>query len=437
MPDASESAKIAFAPHFDVRTVDERRMLLLSEDRGVLLTGKLYVAIAPFLDGSRTRDEIVAALRSTTTAPLDRIELAMSTLLSKQYATPVAPGVPAPRAAFWTELAVDPASAEHAIRTTHVTVRSLGRVPGAKGLTSQFIATLAEAGFLLVADTAGADLTVVLVDDYLDPQLDAINREMRQAARRWLPFKATGRVAWLGPIFQPEGGPCWACLAKRIGENRPGELHTTDGEPVPRFPRSAFSAGVRDRAQSGGARAGASRRRCRRRSAGGKHHADLRPQEPRPHPPPRISPTRLRRVRCPGRDARRAPSPTPPVPSQRPGRRRRITRVRAGRGARTSRAPRQPPHRPDRRPGQSGLRPTDCRSTGRARSFPSPSARARTVSSVGRMAPRARARPRSRPRSVAWPRRWSATARGGRAGSHGAAPRWPSWASMPSIPTTS
>ena len=56
MSDASESPKIAFAPHFDVRTLDEQRMLLISEDRRFLLTGKLYVAIAPYLDGSRTRN---------------------------------------------------------------------------------------------------------------------------------------------------------------------------------------------------------------------------------------------------------------------------------------------------------------------------------------------------------------------------------------------
>src|SRR6266446_9489430 len=122
--EASESPKIAFAPHFEVRTLDDRRLLLLSEDRSVLLTGKLYVLLAPYLDGSRTRGEIVAALRSTTAAPLDRVELAVSTLLDKQYAAPVAPGVPAPRAAFWTELGVDPGRAEQRLRQTRVTVRA-------------------------------------------------------------------------------------------------------------------------------------------------------------------------------------------------------------------------------------------------------------------------------------------------------------------------
>jgi bacteriocin biosynthesis cyclodehydratase domain-containing protein len=244
MHEVRESPKIAFAPHLDVRILDERRILLLSEDRSFLLTGKLYVAIAPHLDGSRTHDEIIDMLRSTTTAPLERIELAMSNLLTKKYAAPVPPGVAAPRAAFWTELELDPESAERSVRQTHVAVRPLGRLPGADGVAAgQLIAALAEAGFALAIDVARADLTVVLVEDYLDPQLDAINREMREAGRRWLPLKTTGRVAWLGPIFRPADGPCWACLAKRISENRPGEMRTAGGETVPRIPRGDFPAG--------------------------------------------------------------------------------------------------------------------------------------------------------------------------------------------------
>src|SRR5262245_13040584 len=239
MSHARESPAIAFAPHFDVHVVDERRVLLLSEARSSLLTGKLYVAIVPYLDGSRTRDDVVAALRSTTTAPLDRIELAVSTLLSKKYAMAVAPGVPAARAAFWAELGLDPLRAEQSLRQTRVAVRPLGRRPGAGHRAAHpLFAWLREAGLGAGVDAPGAELTVVLVDDYLDPQLDAINREMHEAGRRWLPLKATGSVAWLGPIFLPGTGPCWACLARRVGENRSADVRTADGQPAPRFPRS-------------------------------------------------------------------------------------------------------------------------------------------------------------------------------------------------------
>src|SRR5262249_37154324 len=127
MSDAGEGSKVAFAPHFEVRTLDERRLLLLSEDRSVLLTGRLYVLMAPYLDGARTREEIVTALRSSAGAPLDRIETAISTLLDKQYAAPVAPGVATSRAAFWTELGVEPAGADARVRQTRVGVLALGK----------------------------------------------------------------------------------------------------------------------------------------------------------------------------------------------------------------------------------------------------------------------------------------------------------------------
>jgi ribosomal protein S12 methylthiotransferase accessory factor len=242
MSDAGEDPKVAFAPHFEVRTLDERRLLLLSEDRSVLLTGKLYVLMTPYLDGSRTREQIVTALRSTSGAPLDRIETAMSTLLDKRYAAPVAPGVATSRAAFWTELGIEPAGADARVRQTRVGVLALGKSAGADGAAAdQLAAVLADAGFPS-ADGRAADVTIVLVEDYLDPALEAINREMRGAGRRWLPLKAAGRVVWLGPIFDPVDGPCWACLVKRLAEHRPVEAHVAGGDPLPRAARAEFAA---------------------------------------------------------------------------------------------------------------------------------------------------------------------------------------------------
>ena len=246
MTGPSDTAKIAFAPHFAVSILDERRILLRSEDRSFLLTGKLYVAAAPYLDGSRTRDEIVSALRSSTGAPPDRVEAAVSTLLARQYAAPILPDVPPPRAAFWMEMAVDPAAAEARVCQTSVAVRALGRGPGAdRAAAAGLLAALAEAGFRAVERSVPTDLTIVLVDDYLDAQLDALNREMRRAGHRWMPVKASGRVPWLGPIFEPGDGPCWGCLVKRIGENRPAHALGTDGEAAPSFTRAAFSAAHR------------------------------------------------------------------------------------------------------------------------------------------------------------------------------------------------
>src|SRR5579862_5033892 len=52
---------IGIAPHFSVHVVNDREVLLLSEQRSYRLGGKLYVALLPFLDGKRTGEEIVTA----------------------------------------------------------------------------------------------------------------------------------------------------------------------------------------------------------------------------------------------------------------------------------------------------------------------------------------------------------------------------------------
>ena len=54
MADMDFDQTIGIAPQFSSYALDERQVLLLSEQRSFRLTGKLYVALLPFLDGSRT-----------------------------------------------------------------------------------------------------------------------------------------------------------------------------------------------------------------------------------------------------------------------------------------------------------------------------------------------------------------------------------------------
>jgi ribosomal protein S12 methylthiotransferase accessory factor len=226
-----DTTRLAFSPHLDVSVLDERRVLLVSEDRSFSLTGKLYVMLAAMLDGTKTIAQLVSALRSAG-APLDRIETALSTMLKKKYAAPVAHGVPAGHAALWTELDLDPAAADARVRATSVAV--VGTTPVAATLS----AALADVGFPLVGE-ADAALTLVLVDDYLERRLGDLDARMRAAGRRWMPIKPAGRIAWIGPIFRA-GGPCWACLSKRLAENRPGELSMGDGDVRARVPRAVL-----------------------------------------------------------------------------------------------------------------------------------------------------------------------------------------------------
>ena len=61
MADMDFDQTIGIAPQFSSYALDERQVLLLSEQRSFRLTGKLYVALLPFLDGSRTGQAVVEA----------------------------------------------------------------------------------------------------------------------------------------------------------------------------------------------------------------------------------------------------------------------------------------------------------------------------------------------------------------------------------------
>jgi ribosomal protein S12 methylthiotransferase accessory factor len=65
-----------------------------------------------------------------------------------------------------------------------------------------------------------ASLSLVLCDDYLDPKLAAVNACHLASGQPWLLAKPSGPDPWVGPVFRPGTGPCWACLAARLEGNR-------------------------------------------------------------------------------------------------------------------------------------------------------------------------------------------------------------------------
>ncbi len=66
-------------------------------------------------------------------------------------------------------------------------------------------------------------MSIVIVDDYLDPRLGEINRIHLGEKRPWMLLKPTGEKPLIGPCFSPgrKEAPCWQCLATRLGRNQP------------------------------------------------------------------------------------------------------------------------------------------------------------------------------------------------------------------------
>jgi ribosomal protein S12 methylthiotransferase accessory factor len=246
MADMDFDKAIGIAPHFSGYAIDERQVLLLSEQRSFRLTGKLYVALLPLLDGTRTAQAIVGAFEGRVDDA--RMRAVLKDMFAKGYVTQFDTHAPRERQAMWSELGLVPADAEEKLRRTSIGVMS---VPGDRAVddAAHQFAVAASAAGLHVADADDADLTVALVDDYLHPELAALNREMHREGRDWMIFKAGGSMPLIGPVFGAEATPCWACLSRCLMENRPGDMAMT-GLGAPVRPARAGSLATRSLAAS-------------------------------------------------------------------------------------------------------------------------------------------------------------------------------------------
>nr|ANA85205.1 TrfD [Prochloron sp. L6] len=212
-------------PHFHVEIIEPKQVYLLGEQGNHALTGQLYCQILPFLNGEYTREQIVEKLDGQV--PEEYIDFVLSRLVEKGYLTEVAPELSLEVAAFWSELGIAPSVVAEGLKQP-VTVTTAGK--GIReGIVANLAAALEEAGIQVSdpkapkAPKAGdstAQLQVVLTDDYLQPELAALNKEALERQQPWLLVKPVGSILWLGPLFVPGETGCWHCLAQRLQGNR-------------------------------------------------------------------------------------------------------------------------------------------------------------------------------------------------------------------------
>eukprot|EP01035_Chromulina_nebulosa_P012754 gene12754-16996_t len=130
--------------------------------------------------------------------------------------------MPAGVAAFWSELGFDPCDVEAGLRPGRIALSAIGDVD-ARPLGALLERTGLAVGFspaVIDADIERTDdLHVVMTDDYLRPELAAINRAALRSGRAWMLVRPVGSVVWLGPVFEPGATGCWQCLAQRLAGN--------------------------------------------------------------------------------------------------------------------------------------------------------------------------------------------------------------------------
>ena len=207
----------ALAPHLEFRDLGEQQTLLVSESFNTLLHGELYRTLLPLLDGRHPSDEIVTALEGTHSAA--EVLTAVASLSARGYVVSADHALDRRRAAYWSSLGASPRWVEQRLAESRIAV---------EGDDGRFARHLEANG--AAVGPRDPDLTVVVCDDYLEARLGEANGRRLEAGAPWTVVRPRGMEPLFGPVFRADRrGPCWACLAHRLGSHR--EVH--------RFLRSA------------------------------------------------------------------------------------------------------------------------------------------------------------------------------------------------------
>ncbi|MEM6676714.1 MAG: TOMM precursor leader peptide-binding protein [Pseudomonadota bacterium] len=240
MPAPATDLHLAVAPHFTVHEEGDDRFLLFSEERSLRLRGEIYRHLLPLLTGEHTTAEIRQRMNGTN------VDGVLHRLFEDGQIVAVRPHAPMSRQAFWSAAGRAPEETEAALAEFTVAVLPLGRGEAANANgASALLGAIAGTGLGTAAPEA-AKLTVVLVDDYLDPALQRFAKAWK--GRPWIPFKPGGRRVLIGPLISDTAG-CATCLVRRMAENRPNDGLVKDAARTLR-PARAWMQATLDLARS-------------------------------------------------------------------------------------------------------------------------------------------------------------------------------------------
>ena len=200
-----------FAPNYSVYVLPPDAVCFYSEDRKFFLHGELFCIVADAIAAGKSFGQIVR--EQTKKFPADVVDQAIKWLIDRRYIVPKRQTAVDAAAGYWATLGIPLEMAAKNLQKCKVRIQSVD----AKG-AKQLGAALRKLGVRVV--DRSADLTVVLVDDYLEGQLEPLNRQHLSDRTPWLLVQPSGVFPLVGPVFSPGKGPCWTCLAERMKRNR-------------------------------------------------------------------------------------------------------------------------------------------------------------------------------------------------------------------------
>ncbi|MFC7386079.1 TOMM precursor leader peptide-binding protein [Sphaerisporangium rhizosphaerae] len=238
---AATAPRIGFKSHLRPEIIPGEAVYLVSARGTTALSGRPAEVLAPLLDGTRTLAEIhEQASRELPAAQVGQVlgRMAKANLVGHRAST--CPADPAAEA-YWDLAGLDGSRAPAALAGAVVGVLALGHVE-----TGAVLAACRAAGLAAVPDTGGGEpcgeLSLVVCDDYLDPALAEVNARRLADGRPWLLAKPNGADVWVGPVFRPGSGPCWACLERRLRGHRRAESCLLTASGASALPPEASTA---------------------------------------------------------------------------------------------------------------------------------------------------------------------------------------------------
>ena len=207
---------VGLNPRYECVDIVGSDVVLLQSDVGpdfdVIEAPGVGKVIGLLRKGPHQVDDLIRRCRKVLV--LDDVLKLLEQLEIDQYVVEWPPDL-APEAVWLsTMLDASPKKIAQALRQTHVALRAFNVEPELfqEGLAAMKIQVKEQ-----------ADLTVVLVDDYLNPCLKEVNQEALQSRKPWLLVKPVGREFFIGPLFIPGETACLACLAERLLYNTPAQ----------------------------------------------------------------------------------------------------------------------------------------------------------------------------------------------------------------------
>jgi bacteriocin biosynthesis cyclodehydratase domain-containing protein len=200
-----------FAPNFTVYVLPPDVVCLYSEDRKFFLYGELYCALAFAIEAGRSFQDLVRGLEQDF--PPDKVREALERLLDRRFIVPSSRSSLDAKAAYWASLGLSPETAERNLQKVCVRIQAIN-VRGATELDA------ALRGLSVRVMKRSADLTVTLVNDYLEDRLAELNRQHLSEQTPWLLVQPSGIFPLVGPVFSPGKSACWTCLVERMKRNR-------------------------------------------------------------------------------------------------------------------------------------------------------------------------------------------------------------------------